>query len=83
MMYELIQQITNRYQRVSINKNFNNYYSDWKPICHGVPQDSISGPLFFLLHINDLKNVISDISKPVLYADDTRIYYSWQGFFDV
>jgi hypothetical protein len=32
--------LSNRYQRVSINKNFNKY-SDWKPIHHGVPQGSI------------------------------------------
>jgi hypothetical protein len=31
------------------------------------------GPLFFLLYINDLPKVISDISTPILYADDTSI----------
>jgi hypothetical protein len=65
--------LSNRYQRVSINKNFDKYCSDWKLICHGVPQGSILEPLFFLLYINDLPNVISDISKLVLYADDTSI----------
>jgi hypothetical protein len=47
-----------------------------KPICHGVPPGSILGPLFFLVYINDLPNVISDMSKPVLYADDTSIIIS-------
>jgi hypothetical protein len=27
----------------------------------------------FLLHVNDLPNAISDISNPVLYADDTSV----------
>jgi hypothetical protein len=39
----------------------------------GVPQGSILGPLFFLLQVNDLPNAISDISNPVLYADDTSL----------
>jgi UDP-2,3-diacylglucosamine pyrophosphatase LpxH len=65
--------LSNRYQRVSKNKNVDKYYSDWKLIRHGVLQGSILGPLFFLLYINDLPNVISDISKPILYADDTSI----------
>ena len=30
-------------------------------------------PLLFLLSINDTGNVISDISNPVLYADDTSL----------
>jgi hypothetical protein len=65
--------LSNRYQKVSLNKNSNKYSSYWESIHHGVPQGSILGPLFFPLYINDLPKVISDISKPILYDDDTSI----------
>jgi hypothetical protein len=54
-----------------INKSVNKCYSDWKPIHYGVPQSSISGPLFFQLYINHLPSVSLDMFKPVLYADET------------
>jgi hypothetical protein len=42
-------------------------------IKHGLPQGSTLGPLFFLIYVNDLPNIIADPSRPILFADDTSI----------
>jgi hypothetical protein len=34
-------------------------------------QCSVLGPLFFVIYIIDLPNIIADPSKTVLFADDT------------
>jgi len=43
----------------------------------GVPQESILGPLFFILyiHVNDLPRA-SKLSELLLFADDTSIFFS-------
>ena len=41
------------------------------PVDAGVSQGSNLGPIPFILYINDLPDVISDIA---IYADDTTLY---------
>ena len=40
-----------------------------------VPQGSILGLLLFLLYVNDLHQA-SDLLKPIMFADDTNLFYS-------
>lgn len=58
--------LSNRRQRVVID----GYSSSLTEITSGVPQGSILGPLFFVLFINDLPDVVSSASTIALYADD-------------
>ena len=62
-----------RCQRTLVEYDSKKYYSEWDSVTDGVPQGSILGPLLFILYVNDIANVISDISNPVLYADDTSL----------
>ena len=63
--------LTNRFQRTVAN----NSVSEKLPTSCGVPQGSVLGPLFFLIYINDVMNMLGDC-KIKLYADDTVIYHS-------
>ncbi len=63
--------LMNRYQYVTINGTD----SDYMNVLCGVPQGSILGPILFILYINDMCNV-STLLKPILFADDTNLFYS-------
>ena len=47
--------------------------SEWLLVKVGVPQSSILGPLFFLIHINDLSDNLVPAVK--LFADGTLLFY--------
>ena len=60
--------LRNRQQLVLLNRKS----SGWSSIMAGVPQGSVLGPLFFLVHINSLVDNISSEAK--LFADDTSLF---------
>ena len=62
--------LSNRRQRVVID----GYSSSLTDITSGVPQGSILGPLFFVLFINDLPDVVCPASTIALYADDSKMF---------
>jgi hypothetical protein len=68
--------LNNRYQRLTINNEYCKNSSDWDEVQQGVSQSSLPSPLFFLLYINDLRHIISNISKTTLFADNASIIFS-------
>ena len=60
--------LSDKVQRVTLNRKT----SDWECIRAGVPQESILGPLFFLIYINDLATDLKSNVK--LFADDTSLF---------
>ena len=52
---------------------YNNVKSPIENVVMGVPQGSMLGPLLFLLYVNDMSNVASNLYF-IQYADDTSIF---------
>jgi hypothetical protein len=60
--------LDDRHQSIVVNGSS----SESLPVSSGVPQNSVLGPLLFLVYINDLPQRVK--SKVRLFADDTAIY---------
>ena len=50
----------------------NGHTSALKEISCGIPDESVLGPLLFLIYINDLPNIL-EIFKFYLFADDGNL----------
>ena len=60
--------------------SFNNKNTNFANITCGVTQGSILGPLLLLVYVNDLCNA-SNILDPIMFADDTNLFFSLSTFF--
>ncbi len=62
--------LTGRKQRVVVNGSS----SSWADVLSGVPQGSVLGPLFFVIFINDMPDVVHNFIA--LFADDAKVFSS-------
>ena len=46
--------------------------STWKPVDSGVPQGSVLGPIFFIMYVNDIPDIVK--SNVWIFADDTKLF---------
>ena len=69
MLTLLTNNLHERYQRVVLYEET----SLWELVKSGVPQESVLGPLFFLICINDLTDNLE--SNCEISADDTSLFY--------
>ena len=51
--------------------------SHWRQVTSGVPQGSILSPLLFLIHVNDIPELVSSTAK--MFPDDTKVYSHFES----
>ena len=66
----------------SQSTKFYNSVSTSLPIQYGVPQGSVLGPILFLLYINDITSIFTNL-KTVLFADDSTLYITGENPSDI
>ena len=59
----------------------NDFKSTWANVVSGVQQGSVLGPVFFLIYINDLSQMLSN--PCLLFADDTKTYSHIKNEYDI
>ena len=57
--------------------SFNSKHTSFVDINCGVAQGSILGLVSFLIYVNDL-NQASDILDPIMFTDNTNLFYSYE-----
>ncbi len=51
----------------------NGKFSSWEEVLSGVPQGSLLGPLIFVIFINDMDDMVSQINTLKKFANDTKL----------
>ena len=59
----------NRYQRTHVGGNI----SEISKVTYGTAQGSITGPLIFIIYVNDIFDTLVDQNDIIMYADDTLL----------
>jgi hypothetical protein len=75
LLYFISAFIHNREQCVVID----NCYSSVTKVLSGVPQGSVLGPVLFLIFINDVSSTCVGQAKLKLFADDVKLYSSFNA----
>ena len=62
--------LTGRVQRVKVDSAA----SEWRNVTSGIPQESVLGPILFVIYINDMPEAVKNASTAAMFVDDTKLY---------